>query len=65
MTSEIRILMDRSGIPASAPEVERFARSDKVQRSLLDALYAVDDARYADPALVFTVEVSPAPWQMD
>lgn len=59
---EIALLLGRSGLPASDAELAEFARVDGTQRWLIDLLYAVEPARYADPAAQFRAEPVTAEW---
>ena len=59
---EIALLLGRSGLPASDAELAEFARVDGTQRWLVDLLYAVEPARYADPATQFRADPVIAEW---
>ncbi|GAB3564257.1 hypothetical protein GCM10027445_07780 [Amycolatopsis endophytica] len=48
-----RGLLDAAGLVASEEELAAYAPAYAGQRLAMDALYAVPEARYTDPALRF------------
>ena len=61
-TEPIELLLGRSSLSASDAELAEFARVDGIQRWLIDLLYAVEPARYADPATQFRADPVNAEW---
>ncbi|RKN39040.1 hypothetical protein [Streptomyces hoynatensis] len=58
----VRALLAAAGLPASEAEIRRFAAAYPGYRAAADALYAVPEARYADPALRFRAEARITDW---
>ncbi|MEW2359653.1 hypothetical protein [Spirillospora sp. NPDC029432] len=59
---ETRRLMARSGLTPTDTELTAFAAALDMQRAGIDLLYAVPEARYADPALRFQAGARVTPW---
>ncbi|WP_216895276.1 hypothetical protein [Nocardia alni] len=53
MNDVMKTLLDLASLPASDAETAAYASGFAIQRAAVDALYAVPEARYADPALRF------------
>jgi len=49
----VRALLDAAGITPSETELAAYAPEYLTRRASVDALYAVPQARYTDPALRF------------
>ena len=60
---EVSRLVARAGLPASADEIDKLAAGLPLQRQLLKQLWAVEDARYAEPALIFQADPSLEAWR--
>lgn len=58
----VRALLDTACLPASEAEIRALAAGFGAYRASIDALYAVDAARYADPALRFRAQAQCAEW---
>ncbi|MFB4318312.1 hypothetical protein [Actinomadura sp. 21ATH] len=62
---ETRRLMARSGLTPTDAELAAFAAAFDMQRAGIDLLYAVPEARYADPALRFRAGARMSSWTED
>ena len=49
----VRTLLGAAALPATDGEIAAFAAAYPLHRAAMDALYAVPDARYVNPALRF------------
>ena len=58
----VRTLLAAAQLPASEAEIARLAAGYPAYRAAADALYAVPEARYADPALRFKAEARIVDW---
>jgi hypothetical protein len=58
----VRRLMAGSGLRPSDDELESFATSYVMLRAGIESLYAIPEARYEDPALVFRADPSFEDW---
>jgi hypothetical protein len=58
----IRKLLDVASLPASEVELAAYAAAYPAQRAGIEALYAVPEARYVDPALRFRAEAVIEDW---
>jgi hypothetical protein len=55
-------LLGLAGLPASDHEIEVMASSYHITRRQIAALWAMPEARYADPALVFSADPPVGSW---
>ena len=62
MNETVKTLLDQAGLPASDDEIAAYAAGFAIQRAAVDALYAVPEARYAEPALRFRASARIADW---
>jgi hypothetical protein len=60
--AEVGLMMSRAALPLSASELAELAASYPLQQAGVEALYAVPEARYADPALRFRADARMADW---
>ncbi|HZZ45566.1 MAG TPA: hypothetical protein VFE65_01630 [Pseudonocardia sp.] len=60
--SEVRMLLDAAGLPASDDEVAALAAHYPAIRAAADALYTPPAVRYVDPALRFRADASITDW---
>jgi hypothetical protein len=60
--SEVRMLLEAAGLPASDAEVAGLAAQYPAIRAAADALYAPPAARYVDPALRFRADATITDW---
>lgn len=58
----VRGLLDLAGLPASEHEIEQIASSYPLTRRQISSLWAMTEARYAEPALIFQAEPALVPW---
>jgi hypothetical protein len=58
----LRTLLDAAGLPATEAEIVSYAEGYPAQRAAVDALYAVPEARYVDPALRFRAGATIENW---
>jgi len=50
---EVRRLLAQAGLPASEAEIDKLAAGLPLHREQLKQLWAVGEARYGEPALIF------------
>jgi hypothetical protein len=62
VVAEVGLLMSRAALPLSALELAELAAAYPLQQAGVEALYAVPEARYADPALRFRADARMADW---
>ncbi|WP_024802587.1 hypothetical protein [Nocardia sp. BMG51109] len=62
MNDVVKTLLDLASLPASETEIAAYASGFAIQRAEVDALYAVPEARYVDPALRFRAEGRITDW---
>lgn len=60
--AEVTMLLAAANLPASEEEIVVLAKEYAGQRAATDALYAVPEARYTDPALRFRAEAFLTDW---
>lgn len=61
MIETVRTLLAQNGIPATEAEIAALAAGYPALRASVDALYALTEVRYLDPALRFRADaVGPA-----
>ncbi|GAA2156909.1 hypothetical protein [Actinomadura napierensis] len=60
--AEVGLLMSRAALPLSAAELAELAASYPLQQAGVEALYAVPEARYTDPALRFRADARITDW---
>lgn len=60
--AEIRAAFAAAGLPASDTEITFLATGHARFRAAVEALYAVPQARYVDPALRFRAEARVVDW---
>jgi hypothetical protein len=60
--TELRMLLDAAGLPASDDEIAALAAQYPAMRAATDALYAPAVVRYADPALRFRADARITDW---
>jgi hypothetical protein len=58
----VRMLLAEAGLPASEAEIAALVAAYPEFRAGVESLYAVEDARYASPALHFDAEPTFADW---
>jgi hypothetical protein len=54
--AEVGLLLSRARLPLSAVELAELAASYPLQQAGVEALYAVPEARYVDPAMRFRAD---------
>jgi hypothetical protein len=57
--AEVGLLLSRARLPLPAVELAELAASYPVQQAGIEALYAVPEARYVEPALRFRANSRP------
>jgi hypothetical protein len=60
--AEVGVLLARAGLPASEPQIAMLAAGYDLQNTGIAMLYAVPEARYADPALRFHADARIVDW---
>lgn len=63
--SVARVFLDTAGLSPNPDEMTALERAYPLVRSMIDALYAVTEARYEMPALHFEPRPLFAPWAPD
>ena len=63
LESTVRTLLAIAGLDLSDAEVATLTRAYTAYREAVDSLYAIPEARYETPSLVFNPTSPPAPWQ--
>ncbi|MEV6559587.1 hypothetical protein AB0M22_27975 [Nocardia sp. NPDC051756] len=58
----VRTLLNAAGLPANAAEMAGLATTYLAYRAAIDALYAVLEARYVDPATRFHAAARVEEW---
>ncbi|WP_378740129.1 hypothetical protein [Nocardia brasiliensis] len=58
----VRALLDAACLPATEAEIRALATGFVAYRASINALYTVEAARYADPALRFRAATRSAEW---
>ncbi|TYB65404.1 hypothetical protein FXF51_19505 [Nonomuraea sp. PA05] len=61
-TAAVGQLLAAAGLTVPEDEIEVIAAGYPLQRAGVDALYAVPEARYADPALRFRADARIVDW---
>ncbi|UBU17496.1 hypothetical protein [Nonomuraea gerenzanensis] len=61
-TAVVGPLLAAAGLSVPEAEIEVIAAGYALQRAGVDALYAVPEARYADPALRFRADARIVDW---
>ncbi|MBF8193452.1 hypothetical protein ITP53_48825 [Nonomuraea sp. K274] len=61
-TETVGRLLAAAGLTVPENEIELLAAGYALQRAGVDALYAVPEARYADPALRFRADARMTDW---
>ncbi|MCW2916189.1 MAG: hypothetical protein JWN52_4257 [Actinomycetia bacterium] len=60
--AEVGVLLARAGLPAGEPQIAMLAAGYDLQNTGIAMLYAVPEARYADPALRFRADARIVDW---
>lgn len=59
---EVRRLLARAGLPASETEIDKLAAGMPLHEDQVKQLWAVEAARYGEPALIFQAAPSLDAW---
>jgi hypothetical protein len=59
---EVRLRLGAAGLPATDAEVSQLAEALPMHRAQIALLWAVEEARYAEPGLIFHAEPDLAEW---